>query len=84
MSTKPTFQLRGVGKQIAKHLARLDIFSLQDLLFHLPARYQDRTQIQSIRQLIPDVEAVVEGVIQSVSVPRRGRSKLICELDGVT
>jgi ATP-dependent DNA helicase RecG len=80
----PAFQLRGVGKQIAKHLARLDIFSMQDLLLHLPARYQDRTVIQPIRRLIPDTEAVIEGVIQSVSIPRRGRSKLICELSDGT
>ena len=76
----PTFQLKGVGKQIAKHLARLDIHSLQDLLFHLPLRYQDRTCIQSIRAIIPGDEAVVEGVIQSVTQPPRGRTKLLCEL----
>jgi ATP-dependent DNA helicase RecG len=78
--SEPTFVLSGVGKQVAKHLARLAIFSVQDLLFHLPSRYQDRTQIQVIRQIIPETEAVVEGVIQSVSIPKRGRSKLICEL----
>lgn len=74
------FLLRGVGKQIAKHLARLNIHSIQDLLFHLPSRYQDRTHIQSIRQLIPGEEAVIEGVIKSVSMPPRGRTKLLCEL----
>ena len=81
----PSFQLKGVGKQIAKHLARLEIYSIHDLLFHLPARYQDRTQIQPIRQLRTGEEAVVEGVIQSLSVPRRGRTKLLCELtDGTS
>ncbi len=77
---KQAFQLRGVGKQIAKHLARLAIYSVQDLLFHLPSRYQDRTQIEPIRQLMAGNEAVIEGVIKHVANPQRGRTKLLCEL----
>ena len=78
------FRLPGVGKQIAKHLARLEIYSIQDLLFHLPVRYQDRTKIESIRQLTPGNEAVIEGVIKTVSTPRNGRTKLLCELKDET
>ena len=80
----PGFKLRGVGKQMAKHLARLDIFSVQDLLFHLPARYQDRTHIEPISRLLPGHEAVIEGVIKNVAVPQRGRTKLLCELKDET
>ncbi len=76
----PSFKLRGVGPQIAKHLARLDIHSARDLLLHFPTRYQDRTQIQPIRKLVPDQEAVIEGVITAVSNPTHGRTKLLCEL----
>lgn len=75
-----TSRLHGVGKQIEKHLARLEIYSIQDLLFHLPSRYQNRTHIESIRQLVPGKEAVIEGVIQTVAAPPRGRTKLLCEL----
>lgn len=75
-----TFKLPGVGPQIAKHLARLQIHSPADLLFHLPLRYQDRTQVQAVRQLLPGSEAVVEGVIISLSKPESGRTKLLCEL----
>lgn len=74
------FKLRGVGPQIANHLARLDIHSVRDLLLHLPARYQDRTQIQPMRQLVAGREAVVEGVIRTVSRPPTGKTKLLCEL----
>lgn len=78
---KPSsFGLRGVGSQIEKHLARLEIFSIKDLLFHLPLRYQDRTQIEAMRGVIPGEEAVVEGIISSVSKPLSGRTKLLCEL----
>ena len=83
-STQPNksaaFKLRGVGPQIASHLARLDIHSVRDLLLHLPARYQDRTKIQPIRQLRVGSEAVVEGVVRSVSRPPRGKTKLLIEL----
>jgi len=79
-----SFPLRGVGPQIAKHLARLNIFSVPDLLLHLPLRYQDRTQIQPIRSLIPDEHAVIEGEIKSITQPLRGRTKLLCELKDAT
>lgn len=75
-----SFKLPGVGKQIAKHLARLEIYSIPDLLLHLPVRYQDRTQKKFIRQLIPDQEAVIEGNIISLTSPQRGKTKLLCEI----
>jgi len=40
--------LRGVGPQLAIKLKKLGLYSLQDLLFHLPLRYIDRTQITPI------------------------------------
>lgn len=76
----PSFKLRGVGPQIAAHLARLNIHSVRDLLFHLPARYQDRTKVSPIRQLRVGQEAVVEGVVRSVSRPPRGKTKVLIEL----
>lgn len=72
--------LKGVGPAVEKHLARLEIHAPQDLLFHLPLRYQDRTQIEPMRAVIPGNEAVVEGVIHSIEQPPRGRTKLLCEL----
>ncbi len=79
-----SFQLHGVGKQIAKYLARLNIYSVQDVLFHLPSRYQNRTRIQSIRELKPGDMAVVEGTLTLLSTPTRGRTKLLCELKDET
>lgn len=73
------FRLRGVGKATATHLARLQIYSPEDLLFHLPSRYQDRTHIEPMRMLRPGQEAVVQGVITRVTTPTRGRTKLLCE-----
>lgn len=77
---KKAFGLAGVGPQIAKHLARLNIHSIQDLLLHLPVRYQDRTQVTPLRFLRPTSEVVIEGVVTRVDIPNKGRTKFICEL----
>ncbi len=77
---KEISDLHGVGKQLAKCLARLGITEVQDLLFHLPLRYQDRTHLQMIRDLKDGDEAVIEAVISAVIHPPRGRTKLLCEL----
>lgn len=73
-------QLKGIGQAIEKYLARLGIFSVQDVLFHFPLHYQDRTHIQSTRQICPEQEAVVEGTLHTVDRPIKGKTKLLCEL----
>jgi ATP-dependent DNA helicase RecG len=59
----PVTALRGVGPRIAQRLAALGIESLQDLLFHLPLRFQDRTRLSAIGSLRPGQEALVCGEI---------------------
>lgn len=81
---KSAFGLRGVGKQIEKHLARLDIHSPRDLLLHLPARYQDRTQVLPMRGLLIGKEAVVEGVITKITQPAKTKTKLLIQLQDHT
>lgn len=73
-------RLRGVGPQMVKLFARLNIHCVQDLLLHLPARYQDRSKVTPMRQLVAGREAVVEGEIHSVGQPKRTKTKLLCEL----
>jgi ATP-dependent DNA helicase RecG len=55
--------LSGIGSQILQKLNHLAIFSVYDLLLHLPYRYQDRTRITSIADLRLEHPAVVQGVI---------------------
>lgn len=72
--------LNGVGKRIAEHLSRLGIHSVQDLLFHLPHRYQDRTRVHSIRDLIPGEHVVIEGDVETITTPKVGRTRLLIRL----
>jgi ATP-dependent DNA helicase RecG len=67
--------LKGVGKALADTLAKLGIHSLQDLLFHLPHRYEDRTRVVPIGQLrIGDVGVVEGEVMKADLVTGRRRS----------
>ncbi len=64
----PVERLDRVGPRVRERLARLGIQSVQDLLFHLPVRYQDRTQLIPIAELRPGVEASVEGTVADVQI----------------
>ena len=57
---KPVRELKGVGPSISEKLARLGIRNLQDILFHLPLRYEDRTHVTSIINIKAGIHAVLE------------------------
>jgi ATP-dependent DNA helicase RecG len=79
----PVTTLKGVGPKGAERLSKLGIFNLQDLLFHLPLRYQDRTRITPIGSLTPGDQVVVEGEIELSDVRfGRRRSLLVQVTDG--
>ncbi len=66
MDRAPVLQdLKGVGQKLEETLARLNINSFEDLLFHFPFRFEDRTRITPIRQLRLKQLAVVDAEIIS-------------------
>ncbi len=73
-------ELVGVGQKIAEHLAKCNIHNVQDLLFHLPYRYQDRTRISAIADLKIGDQALIEGVVDSAKVHYGRRRSLNCKL----
>ncbi|MDN5924004.1 MAG: ATP-dependent DNA helicase RecG, partial [Xanthomonadales bacterium] len=68
--------LTGVGPALASALARLGIERVQDLWFHLPMRYEDRTRITPIAQARPGDRVLVEGVIEAIETGFRYRPQL--------
>ncbi|MGH8218333.1 MAG: ATP-dependent DNA helicase RecG, partial [Steroidobacteraceae bacterium] len=72
--------MRGVGGQLAERLRRLGVERVQDLLFVLPLRYEDRTRVLPIGSLAPGVRAAVEGEVQLTEVAYRGRRQLLSRL----
>jgi ATP-dependent DNA helicase RecG len=77
---QPVATLKGVGPKNLERLARIGIHSVQDLLFHLPLRYQDRTRVVAIRDLRPGDQAVVEGEVRFADVRMGRRRSLMVEL----
>ena len=76
--------LKGVGATLAAKLAKIGIFSLQDLLFHLPLRYMDRTRVTPIGALQPNLNAVIEGEVRACDVVMGRRRSLVCRLQDGT
>ena len=67
--------LKGVGPGVAAKLEKLGIYRVQDLLFHLPLRYEDRTRVVPIGSLQHGQHAVIEGVIDHAEVRFGGRRR---------
>ena len=74
--TEPTSVLPGVGPALAVTLARLGLEKVQDLWFHLPLRYEDKTRVTSIADLRVGERAQVEGVVEAVERGFRYRPQL--------
>ncbi|WP_448196818.1 ATP-dependent DNA helicase RecG [Pseudomonas putida] len=72
--------LKGVGEAMAQKLAKVGLENLQDVLFHLPLRYQDRTRVVPIGALRPGQDAVIEGVVSGADVTMGKRRSLVVRL----
>ena len=77
---RPVTALRGVGEALAARLAVLGVEQVQDLLFILPTRYEDRTRIQPIGALLAGGRAVIEGEVQLTEVVFRRRRQMLCRI----
>lgn len=76
----PVIQLAGVGPRTTENLLQLGIQSVQDLLFHLPSRYQDRSQITPMRSLQAGQFALIEGEVFQARLIKARKASLVCQL----
>ena len=72
--------LHRVGPHLATKLKKLGLYSIQDLLFHLPLRYIDRTQITPIGGIQPMTEVVIEGEVRASDIVFGRRRSLVCRI----
>jgi ATP-dependent DNA helicase RecG len=72
--------LKGVGYSLAQRLRKLGVETVQDLLFLLPLRYEDRTRVVPIGSLKPGDRAVISGEIQLAEVVFRKKRTLLVRL----
>ncbi|NOQ81174.1 MAG: ATP-dependent DNA helicase RecG [Methylophaga sp.] len=76
--------LKGVGGKVAEKLEKLGIVQIQDLLFHLPLRYQDRTRVQPLGSLRPQQEVLIEGTVKLSQIKFGRRRSLLCYIEDGT
>ena len=81
---QPVASLTGIGRQTAVKLEKLGIYKIQDLLFHLPLRYEDRTRIYPLGSTSPGMNVLVCGRIELTDVLSHGRNSLVCRISDGT
>ncbi|MGL9721294.1 ATP-dependent DNA helicase RecG [Symbiopectobacterium sp.] len=72
--------LTGVGASQAAKLARLGLETVQDVLLHLPLRYEDRTHLYAIGDLLPGIYATVEGDVLRNDIVFGRKRTLTCQI----
>ena len=68
--------VKGIGPQRAKLLANLGLHAVEDALYYLPTRHEDRSQLTPLRSLKPNDVTTVSGTIRAISPPPRGRPRV--------
>ena len=78
--SSPLTVLRGVGPALAEKLTRLNLRRVEDLLFLLPLRYEDRTTLHKIGSLKPGMRGLVSGEVLLAETVYRGRRSLLVRI----
>jgi len=73
--TTPLQYLKGVGPHRAKLLERKGLISVDDALFHLPMRHEDRTRFTPLLAIRPGETVTCSGVVTGISPPPPGRRR---------
>ena len=68
--------LKGVGPRKAADLGRAGLVTVEDLLYRLPFRYEDRSRMQPIVSLKPGFKAAVLGEIKSARLGGHAAARL--------
>lgn len=74
----PVTRLKGVGAALEKKLNAIGIHNLQDLLFHLPFRYEDRSRIAAIGSISAGDAVQVQGEVLNIDIQFGRRRSLRC------
>ena len=77
MLANPLTSLKGIGPALAKKLEKLGLHRVEDLLFLLPLRYEDRTQLVRIGALVAGMRCLISGEVLLAETAYRGRRNLL-------
>ena len=76
----PLTALAGVGPALAKKLEKLNLYRVEDLLFLLPGRYEDRTQLFRLGEIRAGERCLVSGEVLLAETAFRGRRNLLVRI----
>ncbi|MCX8649160.1 ATP-dependent DNA helicase RecG [Gilliamella sp. B2776] len=76
----PLIKLSGVGDSLEKKFHALGIDTIQDLLFHFPLRYEDRTTSCAIGDVTVGKHTTIEGCIIKTEVILKRKQMLVCHI----
>ena len=80
----PAQYVKGVGPTRAAQLARLGLHTVEDLLYHRPHRYEDRSRLATINTLVPGQKQTVQGTVLAISERRHGTYQFMTALSDQT
>lgn len=80
LDTIAVSELSGVGAKMAEKLSKIGLNSVQDLLFHLPLRYEDRTRIWPMGQIKPGQHLTVQGEVLTCNMTFGKRKMLTVKI----
>jgi ATP-dependent DNA helicase RecG len=84
LADTPVTTLKGVGAKVAEKLKKLGLVTLQDVIFHLPARYEDRTRIYPMADLHAYLHVSIQGEIMSADIQYGKRRMLLVKVSDGT
>ena len=82
--THSLLELKGVGEKSLLKLKKIGIKTVEDLLFHLPIRYQDKTKITNISNAEEGKKYLLQGVVEKANIAFYKRRMLVVRVSDKT
>lgn len=80
LAAVPVTTLKGVGAKVAEKLAKIGIYNVEDVLFHLPLRYEDRSRVYPIANTVVGTHISVLGQVTSSQIQFGKRRTLVVKI----
>ena len=84
LAQMPVTALKGVGAKVAEKLVKLNLFTVQDVLFHLPLRYEDRTRTYKVQECRPFTHVSIQGEVKSADIQYGKKRMLVVKVSDGT
>ncbi len=84
LARTPITTLKGVGAKVAEKLGKIGLRTVQDVLFHLPSRYEDRTQVYAVDSCRPFTHVSIQGEVKSADIQYGKKRMLVVKVSDGT